>query len=190
MFTSATATFFPDPPAEALAVMSLMVFNRTSMNWVVLVTSPMLYQVRFRSLHGRGDGLVRVTQHAQVMPDYRDSLVGAFLEDIMFSGSHAVAARGGVKVTAAEEEPVGPVWRVLAGGGIGEPIGAVVGGGGEGREEDIEVGFVGGVGSEEGGVWAIMIQIFRCSLSTENVVEGKEEKGKGDEDGEARIHDG
>lgn len=100
-----------------------------------------------------------------------------------------MAARGGVEVTTAEEEPVGLIGRVLAGSGVGEAIGAVVGGGGEGREEGVEVGSIGGVGSEEGGVLAIMKYIIWCRLRTSSIdTEKIEEEEKRVGDGEARLH--
>ena len=39
-FASATATFFPDPPAEALAATLFRVSNRTCMDWIGSTTFP------------------------------------------------------------------------------------------------------------------------------------------------------
>ncbi|KAF8029667.1 hypothetical protein BT93_E2176 [Corymbia citriodora subsp. variegata] len=111
----AAATFFSDPPVEALVVMSSRAPPRSCMNWAELLMLMVL------------------------VPDHGDSLVGAFLEDFLCTGVHADPAIDGFEVTTAEEETVGPVWRVLASCGVGEPIGAVGGSGGEGREEGVEV---------------------------------------------------
>ncbi|KAK3431943.1 hypothetical protein EUGRSUZ_E04181 [Eucalyptus grandis] len=123
--------------------------------------------------------------------NHGESLVRASSADTTFCSGHAVVARGGVDVAAAEKEPIGSVGRVLAGGGVGKAVGAVGGGRGEGREEGVEVGIVGGVGSEETTVWARKIEISDGSCSTEILDEDEEEEGgrEGEGDDVARIHD-
>jgi len=116
-----------------------------------------VHRVRRLRFQGREERPVVVPQHALVVPDRGDSLVAASSEDITLSSGHTVAARGDADVAAAEKEPMGLVGTVLASGGGGKAVGAGRGVGGEGREDSVEVGLVGGVGSEETNACAKML---------------------------------
>ena len=95
-------------------------------------------------------------QHALVLQREGVFLIRARTEYFLARIRYVVATSGGADVTMAEEQPIGAVKWVFAGGGIGEAVDISGCGGGGGREEGVEICLVGEVGSEEGGVRVVM----------------------------------
>ena len=112
---------------------------------------------------------------ALVVPNHGLFLHWTPLHDVFSGVFDAVSTDGSGDVSTAKEEAMDGGGGVLASGGVVEFKGGV---GGKEREEVVEIRVVDAVGSESGGVCAVVVEVCRssCSFSFSPETEKKTEE--------------